>query len=612
MIRRLAVGLIPVLVSLAVIAPAASAAPPNPTVELAALSCASAGNCSSIGTYDDALSDSQGLLVTETNGIWGPGVEAQLPAGAADVPLKTSNGGGLVDIACPAAGDCIAIGRYTDYTGIDHGVLLNETRGTWRRGTRAVLPANAVPARKTKNGITDDLGLSAVACSSVGNCIAVGNYETNAEVWEGLILPETDGKWGRALEAPLPVGAPVAGQNSVLLSVTCSPAGTCAAAGDYVDAFGHEQALLVSGSGRNWTAATSPPAPADADSDPNIIPSSISCPVVGECAAVGTYVNPLQNSLGLLLSESHGTWEPGAGITLPAGAAPTTTVGDQTVVMSSVACPQAGACTAVGWYFDNFENGQGLLATELNGVWQPGLEAALPANAVQGLEKQSAGLDWVSCAATGDCLATGVYTDAGYNSRGLLLSEVNGVWQTGVESPLPRGAGDIQYAAANQSDCTGVGDCAVIGQYNDSHGDVLGYAISEAAGAWGKPVEIRLPVANAAEAKLSLTTLLKPVGKTGTLAGLRKADGLVYDYPVVEPGTATVTWYGHDRGRAIVIGRGRVTAQTVGTVKLKLHLTADGAMVLAAHTRVVVVDAASFRPLAKQPEQHLAQTFTLH
>ena len=69
--------------------------------------------------------------------------------------------------------------------------------------------------------------------------------------------------------------------------------------------------------------------------------------------------------------------------------------------------------------------------------------------------------------AVGNCLATGVYTDAGYNSQGLLLSEVDGVWRTGLESPLPANAGDIQYAAASQSDCTGVGDCTVIGQYND-------------------------------------------------------------------------------------------------------------------------------------------------
>jgi hypothetical protein len=612
MIRRLAAGLIPVLISLAAVAPAASAAAPNPTVELTALSCASAGNCSAIGTYDDALSDSQGLLLTEKHGAWGRGLQAQLPAGAADVPLKTGNGGGLVEIACPAAGDCTAIGRYTDATSVDHGLLLNERNGNWRRGTRVLLPTNAVAARKPKNGIADDLGLAAVSCSSVGNCVAVGNYQTNAEVWEGLILAETHGKWGRAFEAPLPAGAPIAGQNAVLLSVTCTSAGTCAAGGSYVDAAGHEQALLVSGSGRSWTAAPSPTPPADADIDPSVIPSSISCPAAGECAAVGTYLNPLQNPLGLLLSESGGAWQPGIGVSLPTGAAPSTTVGDQTVMLSSVACPQAGMCTAVGWYFDNYENGQPLLEQELNGVWQPGVAGALPANAAQGLEKQSSGLDWVSCPSTGNCLATGVYTDAGYNSQGLLLSEVGGVWQPGLESPLPSDAGHIQYAAADQSDCTGAGDCAVIGQYDDSRGDVLGYAISQSAGVWGKPTELTLPAANAAEAKLSLLTLLAPSGKTASLTAIRKTHGLVYDYPAVEPGTATVTWYGHADGRAIVIGSGHVHASAVGTVELKLHLTAVGAKTLAADKRVHVVDAASFSPRAKQPQQHLAQTFTLH
>jgi hypothetical protein len=612
MIRRLAVGLIPVLITFAALVSAAWAAPPNPTVQLAALSCASAGNCSAIGTYDDALSDSQGLLLTEKNGAWGLGVEAQLPSDAADVPLKAGNGGGLVDVACPAAGNCTAIGRYTDATGIDHGLLLNENHGTWRRGTRVTLPTNAIAERKPKNGIVDDLGLAAVSCSSVGNCVAVGNYETNAEVWEALIMTETHGKWSRGFEAPLPAGTPIAGQNAVLLSVTCTHAGTCAAAGNYVDATGHQQALLLNGSGHNWTAAPSPAPPADANSDPSVIPSSIACPEVGDCAAVGTYVNPLQNSLGLLLNQSSGTWQPGVGVALPSGAAPSTTVGDQTVMLSSVACPQSGACTAVGWYFDNFENGQPLLDDQQNGIWQPGVEATLPANAVQGLEKQSSGLDWVSCPSAGNCLATGVYTDAGYNSQGLLLSEVGGVWQTGLESPLPGDAGNIQFAAANQGDCTAVGDCAVIGQYNDEHGDVLGYAISESAGTWGRAVELRLPAANAAEAKLSLTTLLAPSGKGATLADIRKAHGLVYDYAAVEPGTATVIWYGHAHGRAILIGSGHTRATAVGTVKLKLHLTADGAKALAANKRVHVVDAASFSPRAKQPQQHLAETFTLH
>jgi hypothetical protein len=106
--------------------------------------------------------------------------------------------------------------------------------------------------------------------------------------------------------------------------------------------------------------------------------------------------------------------------------------------------------------------------------------------------------------------------------------------------------------------------------------------------------------------------LLEPSGRTATLASIRKEHGLTYDYAAVEPGTARVTWYGHAHGHAILIGSGRARAKAAGTLKLKLHLTADGSAALAADKSVNVVDAASFSPSAKQPQQHLAQTFTLH
>jgi hypothetical protein len=378
-----------------------------------------------------------------------------------------------------------------------------------------------------------------------------------------------------------------------------------------VDAAGHQQGLLISSSGGAWTAVPAPAPPSDANVDPNVIPSSLACADAGDCAAVGTYINPLQNSLGLLFSESGGAWANGAGAMLPANAAPSGTVGDQTVVLASVACPQAGDCAAVGWYFDNDENGQGLLVDENGGAWQPGVEVPLPANAVQGLEKQSAGLDWISCPAVGNCLATGVYTDAGYNSQPLLLAEVDGVWRTGLESPLPANAGNVQYAAASQSDCTAVGDCTVIGQYNDRRGDVLGYTISESHGSWGKPVEIALPRANISEVRLSLTTLLAPTGKQARLARIRRARGFVFEYPVVETGTASVSWHAQHKGQDVLIARGRLRARTDGIDPLKLKLTHAGIGLLTGTKRVRIVTSASFKPKGKQHAQHAGGTFTL-
>jgi hypothetical protein len=552
------------------------------------------------------------LLVNETGGRWGRAVEARPPAGAAVQPFKLSDGGGLVDISCAAAGACVAIGRYTDSRRIDHGVLFGEARGRWSAGVRLRLPANAVTPPKPKSTAVDVLGLGGVSCSSVGNCVAVGNYETNAQVWDAMIVVERHGRWSRAIPAPMPAGAPIEGQNAVLLSVTCAHSDQCSAAGEYVDGSGHQESLLVSGSGSSWSAAPAPTPPSDANTDPNILPASIACASTGECAAVGTYINPLQNSLGLLLNEAGGHWASGSGAILPADAAPATTVGDQTVVLSSVACPQAGACTAVGWYFDNDENGQALLVAENNGAWQPGVKVTLPSNAVGGLEKQSAGLDWISCASPGNCLATGVYTDLGYNSQGLLLSETGGVWQTGVESPLPRNAASVQYAAANQSNCTGAGDCTVIGQYNNHRGDVLGYMLSQQGGIWGPAIELALPPVNAAEARLSLLAILTPEKHTTHLAQIRSSRRFAYEYQAVEPGTATTSWYASQGRTRVLIARGRVRVKTAGRIELELHLTAAGRIRLAGVKHVRVAAVALFTPRGRHRNAARARaSFTL-
>jgi len=642
MIRSMAVCLLSVGVGLAALAPSAAAAPqhhnptsvtaaaepmaaaaaanqatpagpPNPLVQLTALSCSSTGACGAVGTYDDSLRLAQGLFLTEAHGRWKRAVEAQPPANAAFAPFKLTSGGGMADISCRAAGSCTAVGRYEGRHNIDHAVLFTETHGHWRQGVEARLPANAIhPVKPKGGGIADNVGLVSVSCSSPGNCVAVGNYQSNAEVFEALILTERNGRWQRGIEAPLPAGAPVAGQDASLLDVTCTAAGAvCTATGKYVDAAGHQQGLLLRGSGAKWTAAASPAAPSTASADPNLAPLSVACVDADDCAAVGTYANPLRNSLGLLLSETGGTWSSATGAQLPANAAPASTVGVQTNVLASVACPQLGGCTAVGWYFDNDGNGQGLLVSQTNGTWQPGVEVTLPANAVKGLRKQSAGLDWISCASAGNCLATGVYTDAGDNTQALLLSEVGGTWQTGLESPLPRNGARVEFAAADQSECTGAGTCTVIGQYNDAHANVLGYALSESGGSWGKPTELRPPPVSAAQVQLSLAAILEPYGKSGTLARIRAAHRFVFTFEAAEAGTAATVWYARAHGKKVTVGAGEAKVRGAGRSTLDLRLTGAGRRLLAGAKRIKISAGAAFTPRGKQRPEYLSFTFTL-
>lgn len=56
----------------------------------------------------------------------GHAVVIQAPAGAAADPNAVLNA-----IACPAAGECVGVGQYTDGKGIKQGMVVDQADGTW-------------------------------------------------------------------------------------------------------------------------------------------------------------------------------------------------------------------------------------------------------------------------------------------------------------------------------------------------------------------------------------------------------------------------------------------------------------------------------------------------
>src|SRR5581483_907338 len=99
-------------------------------VSLNSVSCASAGNCTAVGRYNDGYYY-EGLLLTETSGAWGMGVEATLPSQS----RSGSPGGhlvsdGLNSVSCASAGNCSAVGNYYDSSSHTEGVLLTESSDT--------------------------------------------------------------------------------------------------------------------------------------------------------------------------------------------------------------------------------------------------------------------------------------------------------------------------------------------------------------------------------------------------------------------------------------------------------------------------------------------------
>jgi cytochrome c551/c552 len=273
--------------------------------QLDSVACTSAGNCVVAGSYQDQARRVQAVVATETRGAWGVARKIDLPANAL---TKAGMQRAVLDsVACTNATDCVAVGEYRDTNGSSdrQAMLATETNGAWGPASEVGLPANAL----TKAG-KQQASLNSVACTSAGNCVAVGDY-VDAEAQRVMVATETNGAWGAASEIDLPpiaVPAAARGQHGELNSVACTSAGNCVAVGDFItepagkqEADGEQESLLggqepmaVTETGGVWGTAGETVLPEDAigGSYQESVLSSVACTNgPGECVAVGTYVN---------------------------------------------------------------------------------------------------------------------------------------------------------------------------------------------------------------------------------------------------------------------------------------------------------------------------------
>jgi hypothetical protein len=213
-------------------------------MELHSLACPVPGNCVAVGSvYDGSGSDrGWGLIQTLRDGIW-TAADAPLPADAA----SGDNGkGNLYGVACPAPGNCVAVGFYTSTAGGTQGLVDTLRNGTWTPAS-APLPAGG-----------SGPWLNAVSCATTSSCVAVGYYNTGAGP-QGLIETLSRQSW-RAATAPQPKGA-VSQYGVQLQGVACPAAGMCVAVGYYnadskaSTSYGFMDTLANG----KWTAATASP-----------------------------------------------------------------------------------------------------------------------------------------------------------------------------------------------------------------------------------------------------------------------------------------------------------------------------------------------------------------
>jgi hypothetical protein len=431
--------------------PAGAAA--NPQIGFAALSCPSAGNCTVIGRYIDNSGHLQHFALSETSGTWGTAVEVALPANTASAPEVAFSA-----LSCPSAGNCTAVGKYTESSEHEQGLILSEHSGTWDTAVEATMPANV----SSGPGVS----MRGLSCPSAGNCTAVGEYNDSAGNNEGFLLTETSGTWDAAAEAPPPANAEP--QPTVLVNgVSCPSVGNCLLVGEYFDTSDNLQGLLMSETSGVWHRGIAAPLPANGVSEPNVFRTyvflnGVQCSSAGNCTVVGQYIDNSNQTEGVLLTETAGAWGTGVEAPLPPNAR-----SEPFFEFSSLSCSSPGDCAASAHYSDSSNNRDSLLLTESAQTWGPTLEAQPPTNAGPSPETY---LTSVSCSLPDNCTAVGDYVEREGHQQGLILTATPTTADLSVSGPLggafagsPIPASSISAALAGGSAPTGTITFTVFG-----------------------------------------------------------------------------------------------------------------------------------------------------
>jgi hypothetical protein len=297
---------------------------------LRSVSCASAGNCTAVGAFDNTA-----VLITEKAGRWWRAAKATAFVGTY---LDYSD---LYSVSCGSDGSCSAVGYYAPHTcrncgSVGYPVVLTNRTGKWGH-VNAVMPPDA-------NG--GGAVLTSVSCTVHWNCSAAGTYNISIDTGvagAGVLLTEKAGKWLPGIRAVPPKNATHYGYWQGYVSpdgISCSAPGYCVAIGTYSVGGYHFRWTLLTEKAGKWSGGIEPALPSNAKIP---VDDSISCASPGNCTVVGTYgdgsggiYNEGVGQHGVLLTETAGHWAPG--VTAPPLA--------QSIF--AVSCASPGNCGAVG------------------------------------------------------------------------------------------------------------------------------------------------------------------------------------------------------------------------------------------------------------------------
>ena len=381
------------------------------------VACASDSNCSAVGV---AGADT---LAVRWDGIsWSIVPSANVSGSIADR---------LLAVTCTSASDCWAVGVSFVPSGVSSKAQTLIER--WDGASWTIVSSPNPPGSEPENY------LNAVTCRSSSDCWAVG-YATPAGQFQPLI-EHWDGSAWSVVNSP----STGPGEYSMLFGVACISAADCRAVGYHwpaPPANGIPQTLIQRWDDSSWAVVSSPNSFISKGNEL----TSVACLSASDCWAVGYYLknfNPFQTLI------EH--WD---GVSWTIVNSPNNNATDSNF-LTSVACVSESDCWAVGYSFNNVNAFRVLFLHWDGNSWTI---VASPGDPPGNLSS-------VTCTSASNCWAVG-YVGVGAQSVGTTQTVTmhwDGNSWTVVPSPNPESAGSNLLLGVN---CASASDCWAVGYYS--------------------------------------------------------------------------------------------------------------------------------------------------
>jgi hypothetical protein len=226
-----------------------------------------------------------------------------------------------------------------------------------------------------------------------------------------------------------------------LNAVSCPSTGACVAAGDISMSAG-SSALIETFQDNAWSLATPPDGPGSYVNDLE----GISCPSTAFCVAVGYSEQRGGPEQALVETLSGGSWT--------VTPSPDNGAGDNQ--LSSVSCPSASACVAVGSYLSGGTS-KVLVEALVGESWElaPAPDQGSGNNVLTG----------VSCSSSTSCTAVGYYTNTSGVDRALVEDLSGSAWAQATAADEGQGANELDSVS-----CPSATSCVAVGTFSSGSG----------------------------------------------------------------------------------------------------------------------------------------------